>query len=308
MAVHERDLVVKVDEKNHKYYVRDVIIKSSVTEFIKSYFNVFNGEEICGKMLNNKEFPMADKYSKYRSLPIWSFDGKEIDQWKIGANLTDHTAAKEYIINYWAKSNTSSNQSGTKMHKNIEDYMNVKIQDRMHDVPIKNTSVINDTTNPLIMKEPNDIEPEYKYFQNFNMKMTNLGYIPYKAEQVIWDENLQLAGAVDMMYVKKNELEMQPLPIYLVDWKRSKNIEFVSKYRKKGTGILKNMDDCNGNHYILQLNIYKELLERHYDKKITNMSIVVFHPDNDEYEEHIVPDKKDVILSMFADRLRKIKL
>ena len=41
---------------------------------------------------------------------------------------------------------------------------------------------------------------------------------------------------------------------------------------------IKHIDNTNYNHYALQLNVYKLLLEKNYKKEISKMYFVVFHP------------------------------
>jgi hypothetical protein len=69
----------------------------------------------------------------------------------------------------------------------------------------------------------------------------------------------------------------------IVDWKRSKKIRKEPFKGKKGTGIFLHLDDCNFIHYSLQLNTYRHFLELHYGKRVKEMHIAVFHPNNDNY-------------------------
>ena len=40
------------------------------------------------------------------------------------------------------------------------------------------------------------------------------------------------------------------------------------------------LDDCQGNHYKVQLNGYAYLLEKYYGLKVVGMYVVCTHPDN----------------------------
>ena len=40
------------------------------------------------------------------------------------------------------------------------------------------------------------------------------------------------------------------------------------------------LSDCQGNHYRVQLNLYKWMLERYYGARVAAMFIVCLHPDN----------------------------
>ena len=63
----------------------------------------------------------------------------------------------------------------------------------------------------------------------------------------------------------KDENPDGTLSIY--DWKRSKDIEMKTPFKKNSVLYeLRHLQDVNGVHYSLQLNIYKKILERNYNK------------------------------------------
>jgi len=60
--------------------------------------------------------------------------------------------------------------------------------------------------------------------------------------------------------------------IEIYDWKRCKAIVKENKYKKYAkVDFLKNFDDTNYNHYSLQLNLYKYILESKYNYKVNNI-------------------------------------
>jgi hypothetical protein len=64
-----------------------------------------------------------------------------------------------------------------------------------------------------------------------------------------------MAGNADLIMVSKDGKR------FLYDWKTSKQIAQKSFYKKKMRHFLAHLDDCNFNHYSLQLYIYKQMLE-----------------------------------------------
>jgi hypothetical protein len=66
------------------------------------------------------------------------------------------------------------------------------------------------------------------------------------------------------------------LSIY--DWKFAKEIQTHS-YGKKGLSPVEHLNDCNTVHYALQLNLYREILERKYGYVIQDMNLVFMHRD-----------------------------
>jgi len=179
----------------------------------------------------------------------------------------------EQIKESWEKNGKQASGQGTKMHKMIENYYN----------DIKN--------------DEKDCELiEYKYFLSFDSEVRQKkGFVPYRTEWSIFDGDLDLAGQLDMLYKKDDGTYA------LYDWKRVKEIKTDNSY-EKGLGKLKHLPHCNYYHYSLQLNVYKRILEKRYDMKITEMILVVLHPDNDNYKLHEVFEMNMEIDYIFGHR------
>jgi ATP-dependent exoDNAse (exonuclease V) beta subunit len=176
------------------------------------------------------------------------------------------------IKKLWIENSINASKNGTKLHKLIENYYN---------------SIENDKSEENLT--------EFKYFLNFHSTIKN--YLePYRTEWSIFDGQLGLAGQVDMIYKKKDGTYC------LYDWKRVKEIKRDNIF-EKGIGKLSDLDNCNYNHYSLQLNIYKRLLETRYDIKISEMFLVILHPENKNYILEKVYDIDKYIDSIFSDLL-----
>ena len=94
------------------------------------------------------------------------------------------------------------------------------------------------------------------------------------SEKIIYSKELQLAGTIDLlMYDERSDSYI------IIDWKTSSKIE-TSGYRHK-TGnheITRNLEDCNFNHYSLQLSLYRYILENYYNLNISNQMIAHITP------------------------------
>ena len=158
----------------------------------------------------------------------------------------------------WEKNRNEAAEAGTKMHYDIECYYN-----NNH---VENNSI------------------EYSYFQKF--LEDNKDLVPYRTEWMIWDKDWKLAGSVDMTYENPDGTLM------IYDWKRSKEIKKENHWQKSTHPMLSHIPDCNFWHYSLQLNTYKAILEKNYNKKITDMYLICLHPNNSNhsYLEYKVPD------------------
>jgi hypothetical protein len=182
------------------------------------------------------------------------------------------------ICAFWAKTGQAAARLGTLLHRYIElDY-----NDALH-----------------LWKDEDVTGIEYEYFRVFKRHMQELGYRAYRTEFKLFDEEYKVAGMIDMLFYHP---EKNIYSIY--DWKRSKEIKHFGF--KKGTGPCSKLQDCNYNHYSLQLNSYKWLIERNYDIKIHNMAIVVFHPNNDSYLEFQLPDLQEEVSAILE--LRKTNI
>ena len=159
-----------------------------------------------------------------------------------------------HIKNKWETSGKDASGKGTKMHKDIEDFYN--------GVNIKNDS------------------PEFKYFLDFYKDHKHLKI--FRTEWLIFSEIHRITGSIDAVY------ENEDGTLTLGDWKRSKEIKFEGYNNQCGKKPFANLQDCNYMHYSLQLNLYRNILETFYGKKIKEMFLVVLHPDNDSYKKIIV--------------------
>jgi ATP-dependent exoDNAse (exonuclease V) beta subunit len=126
---------------------------------------------------------------------------------------------------------------------------------------------------------------------------------PYRTEWKIYDEDLKLAGSIDMVY------ENGDGTISIYDWKRCKDITKTNGFGKSAiTEIINYIPDTNFWHYTLQLNTYKTILEKNYGKTVTDLYLVRLHPDNPEntYDLIKVPVLAQDMANLFEERLRNL--
>ena len=78
----------------------------------------------------------------------------------------------------------------------------------------------------------------------------------------------------------------------------------ISELREVHEAPLQRTADCQGEHYRLQLNIYKWILEKYYGVKVTGMKVVCVHPrylPDGSVDE--VPDMQDAINVLMQSRV-----
>tara|TARA_Y100000389_G_scaffold134961_1_gene132471 strand:+ start:19638 stop:20441 length:804 start_codon:yes stop_codon:yes gene_type:complete len=182
------------------------------------------------------------------------------------------------IKQQWTNSGNEATYHGTIMHKAIECFYN---------------------NEPA--ESPEHVETvEYKQFEIF-YKDHKDSLKAYRTEWVVYDEDIDLAGSIDMVF---ENTEDGTLSIY--DWKRSKEIKTSNTY-SKGIGVMSHLPDCNYIHYSLQLNIYKYILETKYDKIVRDMFLVVMHPLYKTYMKYEVMDLQQEVKTIMDERKEYLK-
>jgi len=165
-------------------------------------------------------------------------------KWANDPDYAYYKMTREEMRELWHKNAKNSSDLGTELHNDIEKYYNGM------DVP--NQSV------------------EYGFFKLF---LKDFDLKPYRTEWMIYHEEMMLTGTVDMLYENPDGT----LQIY--DWKRSKEIKFETYNNYSKTPCISHLPNTNFWHYSLQLNMYRTILEQKYEKQITDMYLVIMHPD-----------------------------
>lgn len=170
----------------------------------------------------------------------------------------------------WKEAGKEARELGTLMHLNIENYYN----------GLPYTPGFTETR-------------EYELFQAYLADHKN--YVPYRTEWTVYTKKHRLAGSIDMVYIDPK----QPGKFILADWKRSKEIKFENRW-ETGLGPLSDIDNCNYWHYTLQLNVYRMILEKYYGLEISEMFLVVLHPNFDTYKKYDVQRVSKPIMKMLS--------
>lgn len=272
---HERDSLIKFYTYGHRYEILSDMKSryTSVTTWIHTHFPKFNADEIIQKMFNSKNWNSEHKY--------WGMTADEIKE-------------------SWKNSGQSSCLLGTHLHEKIELFMNnsnCRPSYCLSDLVelAKNDNLIKDDLKLVP-------DPEWQYFLRFAQDNQHLK--PYRTEWMIFDEELKIAGSIDMVF----ENEDGTLSIY--DWKRCKEINRDNTWNKFATNeVISHIADTNYWHYSLQLNTYKAILERKYNKTVKELYLVKLHPDdpNNSYELIEVPILSEEINDLFQQRIRNLE-
>jgi hypothetical protein len=150
------------------------------------------------------------------------------------------------ILSMW----NSGTMAGTIMHKNIEDFWN----------GLNSITEIGD-------------KERFGLFQQCYGWLKKIGLEPFRTEWIIYDKDYDLAGSID--FVAKNPKTGK---YWVIDWKRSNELRRNSFGGKCGLGPCADIEDCNGFHYQIQVNLYRHILEKHYGIEIEQCCVINLHP------------------------------
>lgn len=277
--VPEFDGRIVLDEPSHVYTITpmcaygelqkpNVDCNFSVTTFVKKYFNEFNADEVIKNMMSGAS-------------------------WKPGHKYWGRTA--EDIKTEWSQNKAA--EFGTELHAKIEKFYNIP---ELYNIVDRRLTA--DDLVPTYYK-PDEVVGNYEFLQFLDFHYEFIGprrWIPWRTELRVFDTELVLAGSVDMIFLDP-DIDKR---LHIVDWKRCKEIKKKSFYNRaaggsqKGRGPCFDLEDCNFNHYALQLNTYAAILARNLYKSsgytVGDLYLAVFHPVY----------SKDYLFSLATDEVR----
>lgn len=258
---HERDSRITFFEEGHVYTIQGVDGHPiSVTTLIHKMFQEFDADSVIDRMMASKKWPT----SKY------------------------HGMTKQQIKDMWEANRVAASESGTRMHKSIEDFMNSPEEHRTQAMKF----FLEHDRQAVPAHLPQT--PEFKMFMDFWHEASVVSKCkPFRSEWLVYDADKRLSGSIDMV------VQDEEGNFIILDWKRSKEIKKSNPWQS-GEGCVRHLPDCNFSHYSLQLNVYRHLLETLYGMKIDDMFIVVLHPDNTAPEVHRIARMEKEIEALMA--------
>jgi hypothetical protein len=261
---HPRDDRIQFEEESHTYTIDGVREGwTSCTGFLHHFFAPFDADSIIAKMMKSSKW----YESKYYGM------------------------TPEAIKKQWADKGADASTAGTRMHLDIERFYNAmpaaancvyQFEDGMEGLAVDGW-----TPNP---------GAEWDYFCSFQRDYVEKhGFIPFRTEWLVFDEAHKVAGSIDMIYKKPDGT----LAIY--DWKRTGELKTENKFQN-GLGPVAHLPDVNYWHYTLQLNVYRYILQTHYGYTVSELALVVLHPDNSSWRVSKLNFMDDEVLGMMATR------
>jgi len=208
---------------------------------------------------------------------------------EVVANKLDIDIIKSLLGN----SNVTLSNNKEHIIPSIPEYYNVTL---FH----KYTKSINKYPQHILRFISNDSDEFQQFIKFYNESRFNM--FPYRTELIMFDEDHQLAGSIDMLFKDTQG------NVLIYDWKRSKEFKHSNRWQS-GLGCLKHLNDCNIVHYSIQLNMYRHILETHYDEKVTGMTLIRCHPNitTHECEKYHAKNMQTEIDLILETRMKSIK-
>lgn len=240
-------------------HLRDAAIK---------FYDHFEGREHVYVIDGVVDRPISVTTLIKKNFPEFDTDAvidRYYDKWQLYGNSKYCGMTKEQIKKSWEDNRVECARLGTEMHKAIEQYLNGELE-------------VEPTT------------PEFGYFKRFwgEFMAEHPDYEIYRTEWTMYNGKKTVSGSADAIV-------STPDGDIILDWKRSKKIDTANDFGETGLGAFSHLSNCNYNHYCIQLNCYKYILEHWYGRKVKGMYFLVFHPDNESYLIYEVPSVQELV-------------
>lgn len=268
-------------ESSHKYFDITQPEKQfvSVTTLIHSFTQPFDKEfwsayKSLEKILTKEQWAIEKK----SLLSTKTFDKSILDLYDISEN--DFNREQQAILDAWDLENKNSCERGTKIHAELENSFYKKKKN--------------------IDLSKYQIGGKFECIKDHNeLDLENGVYPEYLISRVSDDGKLRIAGQIDLLVKKGNK-------IIIGDYKTNKKIDvksFFDSKTKSSTKMkypLNNLDDCNYNHYCLQLSTYAWMIQK-YNPEFEIEDLVLIHFDHsDNMTVYHLPYLKDEVIKMLA--------
>ena len=250
----------------------------------------------CSKSKNPRgvEIVFTEEDHSYRSvvggLPIkyisgTSFISRFFPQFDPYGTIAESCArkrgiTKEEIQAEWAEKARKSCIYGTKVHETCEDAL---------------------TGAKNLRNKPSDDREKIVMKNALTMcrRLLSKGK-PEGIEKIVFDENLRLAGTIDLLFRTKKDGKL-----WILDHKTNASIEKENRWNSFGKPPIQDVPDTNYWHYSLQLNLYEFLMKSAgYVQKDEPVGKALLHITENGVKTYLVNDMQKEIEKMIEYHLK----
>ena len=286
MQIDKQNGSICFNEKEHTYWDENDNEKYiSVTTLIKRYEQPYDRDFWSAyKALEKLLSPEDWQIEKKTLLNTHKFDNSILDLYDISQNTFNKI--QQDILDEWDKTTRESCERGTKIHAQLEKSM----YDMGANVSLKKFGI----GGKFVCDKG-----------RVSLDLESGVYPEYLIARTSPDGILRIAGQIDLLVKNKNE-------ITICDWKTNKEIKTKggfdtrSKQTAKMLYPLNNLDDCNLNHYNLQLSIYAWMVQKMNPDFVIKDLILVHFDHNLKQTIYKLPYLKDEVERVLRDYKRQL--
>lgn len=258
-----------INDLSKQYTSVTTLIHKFTTPFCSEFWSAYKALE---KLLTKDEWAIEKK----SLLNTKKFDNAILEAHNI--DIDTFNKEQQAILDTWQEENKRSCERGTKIHANLENsmYKQKKNIDLTKFQVGGKFECIKDKTE---LDLENGVYPEYL---------------------ISWDSpssKLHVAGQIDLIAKQGN-------CITILDWKSNKKIETKSFFDPKTHKSIRmqfplgTLDDCNYNHYCLQLSTYAYMVTQKHPEFIIDDLVLVHFDHNDNMTVYHLPYLRDEVIRM----------
>lgn len=277
------------EETEHKYWDESNPNRKfiSVTTLIGKFGQEFNKDFWSAYKALEKLIPAdAWKVEKKSLLNTKTFNKEVLDAYNISE--TQFNKVQQDILDEWQEENKKSCDRGTKIHAKFENYF----YDKGTNIELKKFGLGGKFE---CRKDYTDLDLPYGVYPEYLIAIS--------------EDGLDLAGQIDLLVKNGNE-------ITIIDWKTNKKLDTkggydsVNKTTAKMKYPLNNLDECNFNHYQLQLSTYAYMLQK-LNPNFTIKDLIISHYDHNNkntiYHCEYLKDEVEKMLKFYRKEMIKQK-
>lgn len=279
LNAHPRDARLQFDAPSHTYFWDGQKVGISTTGLLHQFSQGFNAEEAIAKMQSSRNWPRPGYLKPYVPNSVRLALGKLGYADQLLALLSARPLSEEHVCDV-ARSLVCNHPADKDLiHGIAKSPEQIKLQWKRHaDTGASQGTWMHASFECLLNGGfISTSDEELRLFQKFFIDFTAVhpGAQVFRTEWAIFATEEDLAGSIDLA------LQSADGSLILVDWKRTKALASKDlSFGKMMKSCLGRVPDSTLWHYRLQLNIYRGILEKYYDCKVSSMFIVGCNPDN----------------------------
>lgn len=207
------------------------------------------------------------------------------DYWS-AFKATQHNLTPEEVLRAWKFINRKGTIKGSAIH----DYAENLFQNKKFEYPKQ--LILNEFGFDPVWSEYEITKKHVdKFYNDVQGKL-----IPIRTEMVVYDKETFIGGMLDILFYNVKMKEFQ-----IWDYKTNKKLDLENKERHL-LGNLYTIEDSDLEVYSLQLEMYKQIIEKNVPIKLGQSHIVWFSHRNDSYKVIKTTNRKFHIGLIFNER------